>query len=215
MVATPHRWFGGRENRPGLLRTLTAGVEAALGLTKYGRGSLSARIKLLPGQEIPLTLSTADDLLRGDVLTLGDTGVYVLVEPPFEHLPAWTAEALGRIVGAGYRPILAHPERNAVVQSDPMLVLDFTAAGALLQITAMSITGENGPQAKIAADWILEQGGAAIIASDTHSPTWRPPNLRDAYHIVRRRYGNSAGRRICIDNPRAVASGNPIAVMER
>lgn len=199
MVATPHRYYGGRENTPDLLRRLTAQVNAALRETRFGH-----RIRLLPGQEIPLTLQTAEELQRGETLTLGDTGLSVLVEPPFDHLPEWTARALEKITNAGYRPILAHPERNAVVQQTPTLARDFVRAGAALQLTAMSVTGDNGRRALSAALWILEEGLAGMIASDSHSPAWRPPNMRSAYHALRERYGVSAARLLCVETPRAL-----------
>lgn len=205
MVATPHRFFGGKENRPEALRERTRAVNAALGETRIGN-----KFRLLPGQEIPLTLRTADELRSGEVMTLGDTGVYALVEPPFDHLPEWIAEALAAIVSAGFRPVLAHPERNAVVKARPALVEGFVEAGALLQLTAMSVTGINGPEVLAAARWILDQGLATVIASDCHSATWRPPTIRAAYHAVHERYGIEAADRLCRNNPRSLALGEQI-----
>ncbi len=205
MVATPHRFFGGKENHPDALREKTIAVNAALADTVLGD-----RFRLLPGQEIPLTLQTAKELQSGKVMTIGDTGVYALVEPPFNHLPEWTAEAIAAIVSAGFHPVLAHPERNAQVKARPALALDFVEAGALLQLTAMSVSGANGPEVLEAARWILDQGLATVVASDAHSPTWRPPTLRAAYHAVRERNGVEAARRLCCDNPRSIALGEQI-----
>lgn len=205
MIATPHRYWSGRENTPELLRRLTAEVQTALAARTAGR-----RIRLLPGQEIPLRPETADELLAGTVLTLGDTGKYCLVEPPFDHVPDWTAEALARIVKAGILPILAHPERNSVLQKEPERVREFVEAGALLQLTAMSIEGENGRRAQAAAQWMLEEGLGWLVSSDSHSSTWRPPTLRGAYHLLKRRYGFEIATRLCATHPAAVAEGLPL-----
>src|SRR5580704_5186190 len=51
MVATPHRYYGGRENTPELLLRLVSRVRAALDQTKFG-----SHFTLIPGQEIPLEI---------------------------------------------------------------------------------------------------------------------------------------------------------------
>lgn len=207
MVATPHRYWGGRENTPALLRKLTADVQAELLSRQAGK-----RIALLPGQEIPLRPETAEELLADKVLSLADAGKYCLVEPPFDNLPNWTADALARIVAAGIRPVLAHPERNVVIQRDPERVREFVEAGALLQLTAMSIEGENGRRALSAATWILEQGMAGLVSSDSHSPTWRPPTLRGAYRRLIEMFGVETAYRLCASNPAAIAEGRPVEI---
>ncbi|HZP81732.1 MAG TPA: CpsB/CapC family capsule biosynthesis tyrosine phosphatase [Chthonomonadaceae bacterium] len=210
LAATPHRYWRGRENTPALIRTLVGEVQTALAATKCG-----PRVELVAGQEVPLTLDTAFELRHGDVLTLGDTGVYVLVEPPFDHLPDWTGKALSKIMDAGFCPVLAHPERNAVIQSEPGIAAELVAAGALLQLTGMSIVGENGAKAQATAHWILDRNLAGVVASDSHSPTWRPPTLRAAYHYLHARYGPERAARLCIANPRAVATGQEIQGVRR
>lgn len=204
MIATPHRYWEGRENTPALLRRLTQDVQTELSRRKAGQ-----YISLLVGQEIPLRRETADELLDGRVLTLADAGKYCLVEPPFDHLPSWIAEALSRIVAAGIRPVLAHPERNMVIQRDPELVREFVEAGALLQLTAMSIEGVNGKKALAASTWILEQGMAGLISSDSHSSTWRPPTLRGAYRRLIEMFDVATAHRLCASNPAAIAEGRP------
>ena len=108
MVATPHRWYGGRENTPELLLKLTEEVNQALAATR-----LAGRIQVIAGQEVPLRPETAQELEQGRLLTFGNQGKYVLVEPPFDHLPDWTVSALASIVEIGIIPVFAHPERNA------------------------------------------------------------------------------------------------------
>jgi protein-tyrosine phosphatase len=205
MIATPHRYWGGRENTPDLVRRLTADVQAELMQRTAGHV-----ISLLPGQEIPLRPETAEELLAGKVLSLGDAGKYCLVEPPFDNLPGWIADALARIVAAGIRPVLAHPERNAIIQRDPELVREYVEAGALLQLTAMSIEGENGKWALSAATWILEQGMAGIVSSDSHSSTWRPPTLRGAYRRLIGMFDQETAYRLCAANPAAIAEGRAV-----
>ena len=206
MVATPHRWFRGGENTPELLLRLTHEVNEAVAQTRCGQ-----HIRVIAGQEVPLRPETAEELKHRRLLTFGDAGKYILVEPPFDHLPDWTTEALASIRALGITPIFAHPERNADVQRDPTIMRDIAMSGALVQLTAMSVEGVNGPNAERAARWILDNDLATVIASDCHSPTrWRPPTMRSAYHVVRRDYGLALARRLCIDNPRALALSQPL-----
>ena len=203
MVATPHRYWENGENTPDTLRRLTAQVQAALAEKKFG-----AKIELFPGQEIPLKLNTAFELSHGEALTLADRGRVALVEPPFDRWEDWTAKAIRSIVRAGFIPILAHPERNRMVQQNPELLADVVDAGAKFQLTAMSIVGDNGRRALSAAHSIIERGWATVIASDSHSPTWRPPTMRGAYFEIAAKYGEETARKLCIENPAALLRGD-------
>ncbi len=201
MVATPHRWFSGRENTPELLLRLTHEVNQALQTIPCGRF-----IQIIAGQEVPLRPETAEELQHRRLLTFGDEGKYVLVEPPFDHLPGWTVQALADIVKIGITPVFAHPERNADVQRDPSILREVASVGACIQLTAMSVEGVNGERAQRAAFWALDNDVATVIASDCHSPTrWRPPTMRGAYHLLCRKYGEPLARKLCITNPTAIA----------
>ena len=205
MVATPHRYWEKGENTPDALRRLTAQVQAALAEKRIG-----AKIELYPGQEIPLKLNTAFELQHGDVLTLADNGRVALVEPPFDRWEEWAGKAIRDIVKAGFVPVLAHPERNRVVQQTPDVLNGLVEAGAKFQLTAMSVVGENGRRALAAVHAIIEKGWATVIASDSHSPTWRPPTMRGAYFAAAERYGEPLARKLCIENPAALLRGeNP------
>lgn len=209
MVATPHRWYGGGENTPELLLQLTREVNQALAATR-----LAGHIEVIAGQEVPLRPETAQELKQGRLLTFGNQGKYVLVEPPFDHLPEWTVAALTDILEIGITPVFAHPERNFDVQSDPTILRNVAGIGAKLQLTAMSVEGKNGERAERASRWILDNDLATVIASDCHSPTlWRPPTMRGAYHVVRRDYGEALARRLCIANPHAIAASQELPTL--
>ncbi len=203
MIATPHRYWLDGENTPDKLRRLTAQVQEALAEKRIG-----AKIQIFPGQEIPLKLNTAFELERGDVLTLADRGRVALVEPPFDRWEDWTARAIKDIVKAGFIPVLAHPERNRMAQQNPDILAEAVDAGAKFQLTAMSVTGDNGRRALSAARAIIEKGWATVIASDAHSPVWRPPTMRGAYLAAAARYGEPLARKLCIENPAALLRGD-------
>src|SRR5680860_556513 len=82
------------------------------------------------GYEHLLTPGLARRLVGGEDATLaGSTAV--MVELPFTGWPHHTGSSLFELRLAGYRPVLAHPERYVAVQSNPELVLATTQQGAV------------------------------------------------------------------------------------
>ncbi len=59
-----------------------------------------------------------DEVERGDIQSLGDSN-YLLVELPSVDVPKHTDDLICELKVAGLRPILAHPERNAVLVANP------------------------------------------------------------------------------------------------
>ena len=71
----------------------------------------------------------------------------------------------------------------------------------------MSVCGKFGRRPRRNALRLLEAGLVHFLASDAHSPEWRPPGLEGAVDEVRRRWGDEAARRRTLDNPAAVLEG--------
>ena len=134
-------------------------------------------LAVCPGAEVHTAEGFVAQVLDGRAGTLNHNGRYVLVEFPFRSIYPGVAEALQQLVAAGVTPVIAHPERNGVLQRNLDVAYDLVEMGCLMQITAMSITGEMGEKARRCAHSLLERGLAHIIASDSHSPQWRPPVL--------------------------------------
>ena len=201
MAATPHRYYGGKENTPELIRKLARSVQTQIeGMNE----KLDFRVIL--GQEIPLTLSTAQEICDGKVLTYGDARKYALVEPPFDRLPEWIPDAISKIKAIGVTPVFAHPERNSGIQADPSLARAIVEAGAETQLTAMSLTGDNGTRAFETAIWLLQEKLVSIVSSDCHSATWRPPFLRAAFDVVTQFTSEEVAMQLFVVNPGRVVS---------
>lgn len=115
----------------------------------------------------------------------------VLVEVPFLG-PADGFLALAEhIEAAGLTPLVAHPERTEAVRADRDLPRRLAERGWLLQVNATSLLGRHGQEAEEIGLRLLEDGLAAVVASDGHRLT-RPPRLDDAYELVRQRVGEEA-----------------------
>jgi protein-tyrosine phosphatase len=115
------------------------------------------------------------------------------------------------LVVAGWRPIFAHPEFIPMLARDLDLVADLAAAGALFQLTAMSLTGDFGRTPRQVCHDLLDRGLAHFVASDAHGVDHRPPGLSRARRALAERWGEETAERLTRDNPRAVLDHRPLA----
>lgn len=104
----------------------------------------------------------------GDLLTMGDN--YVLFELPFMAAPDMLKSTLFKLQMAGYKPILAHPERYSYWHREPQKFRELVDRDVMLQVNINSLTGTYSPQVQKAAEWIIEQGLASFLGTDTHHP---------------------------------------------
>jgi protein-tyrosine phosphatase len=199
MAATPHV----RADFPTRPEDVDDGV-AALNAELAAAG---IDVAVVPGAEVALErlpLLTGEELRR---FTLGRTGVYLLVEFPYRGWPFALARVVEELVAAGIVPVLAHPERNGVVQDDPPRLRDAVDAGAIVQLTAGSVDGSIGAAAAQAAFDLLEQELAHMLASDVHGPHLRMGRLRSAVDAL----GDAAlAQRLTQDVPAAILAGAPL-----
>ena len=137
-------------------------------------------------------LTPAADLLDDDPGRYALDGTdAVLMEVPFTG-PVDVLLALAeQTEEAGLRPVIAHPERAEGVMADPAVAVELAERGWLLQLNATSLLGDHGEYAEQLAWQLIEEGTAAIVASDGHRAT-RPAHLDRAFEAVRRRVGEAA-----------------------
>ena len=132
---------------------------------------------------------------------------YVLVEYPHTHLPANAGDCIFEALNAGLIPIITHPERNPSVVQNPHLLFDLVERGALVQLTAESLTGGFGAAAKAYARYLLKKKMAHFLASDGHSAEWRPPVLSAGVKAAAKIVGKDEARKLVFDNPSKVIDG--------
>ena len=110
----------------------------------------------------------------------------------------------------GMVPIVTHPERNPLLMRRPEKILEMIDAGALVQVTANSITGFWGEKARSISEWLLTQGLAHVIASDAHDPKRRRPVLSEARNAVARMLRRRQADHLVSKVPRAIIEGQPL-----
>ena len=147
----------------------------------------------------------------GRLALLGDgERRYVLVEFPPGHVPPEAAEVLFRLRLEGVTPVIAHPERNPSFWARPEAAVALRAQGALLQVTAGSLTGLFRREAKVCAKALFAQEAVDLIASDCHRADRRPPGLAEAARVVARWAGRAQAERVTEGVPRAILEGRAV-----
>jgi protein-tyrosine phosphatase len=164
-------------------------------------------VEVLPGGEIDLGMlaSLDDDGLRR--FTLAQSGRYVLLEFPYTGWPAGLEETVYGLGLRGFLSVLAHPERNREVQSDPGRLGEAVRLGALVQLTAASLDGRVGRSSQAAASRLLELGLAHVLASDAHTPEIREAGLAAAAEALG---DEELAHFLTAEAPSAIVAGEPV-----
>jgi protein-tyrosine phosphatase len=76
--------------------------------------------------------------------------------------------------------------------------------GALLQLNADSIMGQNGFGIKRFCHKLLKARQILFIASDAHDVKHRPPRLRECFLHVYKKYGKEYAAQLFYENAQAV-----------
>lgn len=202
VVATPHLFWGQRLNRYADVRKLAS--EAELFLKEH-----DVPMRILPGMEVPTQPKTLQLLKSGPLPTLGES-VCLLLEPPFGGIPHDMPEYVERLTQAGYRLLLAHPERCRSVQERPDCLDAVFPPDLPIQLTSHSLVGEFGPSAQETAVRLLSSGRPIILASDSHASHRRIPGLRDAAEVAARVVGTAYAHQMVTDLPMALLEDRPV-----
>ena len=160
-------------------------------------------LTILPGHEVRLYAGTLHDWGNQMAGPLGYSR-YVLTEPSFYHFDRFTNAILFEFFNQGYIPVLAHPERIIPIQQKLSLIEPILARGALVQITANSLTSRPTYAARIAAEEMLRRGMVHIIASDAHNTSYRSPGLSIACDRAARIVGKRQARAMVTTTPQAI-----------
>lgn len=150
-----------------------------------------------------------DALAHPDRYAIG-RGSYILIELSDYSIPVTIGEAMARMSAAGLKLVLTHPERNAILQRRPELVLDWVANGCAVQLTASSITGFWGKTARNVSKWLVGHEAVHVIASDGHDTKHRPPRMSDARKTIARWSSDEIATRLVEDNPKAIVTGEAL-----
>jgi protein-tyrosine phosphatase len=120
---------------------------------------------------------------------------HVLVEIPFVGSSDLFVEVGEWIEHAGLTPVVAHPERTEAVLTNPGLADALAERGWPLQVNASSLLGRHTPEMEREGWRLIDDGLAALVASDGHRAA-RPMLLDGAYEHTRARVGEERALRL-------------------
>ena len=135
---------------------------------------------------------------------------YLLIEFADTNIPESTTDNLYELTVANQQPIITHPERNPVLQRHPERLAALVRDGALVQVTASSLTGRFGRTAQACAEKFLKRNWVHFLATDAHNLESRAPVMSQGYEYVRKHFGTETADRLCLVNPRAVFEGKEL-----
>ncbi len=158
IIFTPH--FGPMR---GFVKTKEE-VTKVFELVKKEVENKGIEIKLHLGREIDEVDNIVELLKEGSLETLADTK-YVLLD--FGMKKTEIDDFIYELIIAGYKPIIAHPERYSYVK-DYREFHKWKKTGAYLQINASSIFRPQNKETKKKTAYLLKNGLIDFVASDAH-----------------------------------------------
>ncbi len=190
-------------------------VEAKVSQLQAAMGS---KIGVYAGCELHLTFDNINDALAHPMKYTINHQQWLLVE--FSDLIIFqnSSDILERLRRGGMLPIIAHPERNQILQNRFDTIEQWVNEGAFLQITAQSVLGTFGSAARKFSERLIEKGLVHFIASDAHDTSYRTPKLKEAFEWLKGRYGPEYATLITTTNPQATLEGeslDPVAAPKR
>jgi protein-tyrosine phosphatase len=140
-------------------------------------------------------------------------GPFILVEWARFHVPPGTGEVIQRIVAAGYRPIIAHPERYYGLDPELRITEEWRRRGARLQVNHGSLVGQYGDSARTIAFRLLRRGWVDYLSTDFHGRPKLELHLEDARDALLGEEGEEQWSMLTATNPsRLLREEDPLPV---
>lgn len=174
------------------------------------QNELGDRLKLATGCDFHLNPENVVALHKSPSRFCINQHDYLLVEFNEISIPPAMDDTLHDLQLKGLRPVITHPERNAILRRTPERLARWARLGCHVQVTAGSLTGTFGPRAQEDALRWIGQGFVHFVASDAHNTKRRPLRLQAAYDVVNRQFGDEKARALFIENPLAAFEGRDL-----
>ncbi len=203
VVATSHLGEALFDTSPELLRTEHAHLVKAIAAERIP-------LQVLPGAENFLGWDDAPPHFADHAVPLGEIGRYVLFDFSMRERPDGVGAAIAALRAKGRRAVIAHPERNLALMDDPTPIVEWLAAGALLQVNAASLLGLLGRDAQWMSTYLLSSGACHVLASDAHDLRRRPFCLGAGRKALTGLVGDALATRLCEETPWMIARGEDV-----
>lgn len=121
-------------------------------------------------------------LENNDLLPIGESGSYLLVETSYFNPPMGLYDIIQRIKTKGFFPILAHPERYVYMGKKEYMHLK--TSGVKFQLNLPSLIGMYGETVKKKAKQLLTHGYYDCVGTDLHRRSFLDEILQRNIHKI-------------------------------
>ena len=186
IVSTSHR-------RKGMFETPEETIETNFQEVKELAKEVAPDLTILYGAEIYYTSDVLEKLEKQVIPSLNRTR-YALIEfsmtTPYREIHT----ALSNVLMLGITPVVAHIERYHELENNEKRVKELIDMGCYTQINSSSVLkpklfGDSYKFMKKRAHFFLERDLVHFVASDMHNVDKRPTYMKEAFDLVKKKYG--------------------------
>lgn len=159
VITTPHIMLDAYRNTPQI-------IQEGLHALQQAASEENIDIKIEAAAEYYLDDGFYDLLEKGDMMTI--KGEYLLFETSYTSKPLALEEMIFEIGAAGYRPLMAHPERYRYIKDPRKEYGRLKDLGVMFQVNLNSFSGHYGKSAKTLAHFLSKEGMINFLGSDVH-----------------------------------------------
>lgn len=175
------------------------------------QGRVGKSIRIHRGCDFHLKIDNIREAIENPAKYSVNGNGWLLVEFSDWMIIPNTEEIFNQLESAGMRIIVTHPERNALLRGKFDRLENWVHSGAYLQITAQSVLGYFGGEARRFSEKLLDNGLVHFVASDAHDLERRMPRLDLAFWALAERYSEEYATALMRTYPMHVVEGSRIA----
>lgn len=149
-------------------------------------------LTILPGQKVIIDQILVQAYEQNNLVTINQATKYMLLQLSNDYTFNSTEQILYQLQLKGMVPVISEPERNAVFLEKPDHLYELVRKGAIVQLSAGSLTGQNGRKEKKAAFSFINSGLAHVVASGVCGDNYEQYALPKAYEILSKQFGTQA-----------------------
>ena len=192
LCVTPHY-------HPGFYGDNGADTDHAFALLKSYVAEHYPDLTLALGNELHYSASSVTWLKENLCHTMNESR-YVLVDFSNDEAASTILDAMTKLLGLGYIPILAHAERYKKLSRNCTDLMELQTRGVIIQMDTQSLLGDFGRFELRRSYKMIKLGLVDIISTDAHGLSTRPPNLSSAYQLIKAHYGPRVADKLCYYN---------------
>lgn len=176
VACTPHVY-------PGVYNNVGPQILGAVADLENELQRAGVTLSLTYGGDVHLTGDLVPGLQAGTVPTLAGSRYFLLEFP--DRVP-WRVmcDAAFQLIRHGYVPIVTHPERQQWIEEGFVRLPELLRQGVWLQVTAGSLTGRFGRDARYWGERLVASGWVHLLATDAHNVRRRPPALAEGRAVA-------------------------------